>query len=224
MIKDILKIQAKIKGTKSQYNEFANFAYRKAEDILAEVKPLLLESGLLITLNDSIEQIGDRFYVKSTVIVTDGNKTLTSSALAREPLTLPKMSAPQVTGSASSYARKYALCGFFAIDDSTADPDSKPNKSLKDAIGAMDKTISFKDRDSTWNQYNDFSKENEFIASYHAATKRITIQVAVKEMSEVKSRKEMVKVWNKYPKIQEEKSFLTALEVAGSSYPKPMKQ
>jgi hypothetical protein len=127
MTKDLQKkladIQTKISVPKKHKNSFGGYMFRKAEDILEAVKGPLCEAGLLMTISDDILYIGDRYYVKSTVTITDGKEaTITTSALAREVLDKKGMDSSQITGGASSYARKYALGGMFAIDDST-DPD-----------------------------------------------------------------------------------------------------
>lgn len=118
-------VQAALKAPKGQYNSFGKYKYRSCEDIVESVKPLLKQNGLLLTLSDEIVLIGDRFYVKATaeVIDTKDCSKITVSALAREEESKKGMDGSQVTGASSSYARKYALNGMFAIDD-TKDSDS----------------------------------------------------------------------------------------------------
>lgn len=121
--------QVELKAPKNQYNEFANFNYRNAEDILEAVKPVNLKYSLHLSVDDTIVQVGDRHYVKATATLRDvmGNdEPLIVSAWAREPMSKPKMDESQTTGSASSYARKYALNGLYLIDD-TKDADAMPN-------------------------------------------------------------------------------------------------
>lgn len=120
-------IQAELKAPKDLSNNFGGYRYRSAENILAAVKPLLAKHGLTINLTDTIMQIGDRFYLKAKAEISNGNVATFSEAYAREPLAKKGMDESQVTGSASSYARKYALCGLFGIDDSSADPDNPEN-------------------------------------------------------------------------------------------------
>lgn len=108
-------------------NNFGGYRYRSAENILAAVKPLLAKHGLTINLTDTILQIGDRYYLKAKAEISNGMVATFSEAYAREPLAKKGMDESQVTGSASSYARKYALCGLFGIDDSSADPDNPEN-------------------------------------------------------------------------------------------------
>lgn len=119
----LIKVQATLNAPKGQYNSFGKYNYRSCEDIMGAVKPLLAEHGLVQFVSDSIEQVGDRFYVKATVTVTDGTATHSVSAYARESLTKKGMDDAQVTGSTSSYARKYALNGMYNIDD-TKDADT----------------------------------------------------------------------------------------------------
>lgn len=123
----LAKIQQELKAPKSQYNEFNKFSYRNAEDILEAVKPLLASQGLTLTLSDQMEYIGQRYYIKTTATITDGEDTITSTAYAREDESRAGMSESQVTGCSSSYARKYCLNGLFLIDDGK-DSDSFDNK------------------------------------------------------------------------------------------------
>lgn len=127
--KKLAQVQAKLNVPKDRDNKFGGFSYRNAEDILRAVKPLLAEHGLTVTLADNIEQVGNRCYVVSTARVIDGetDEDIAVQAMAREPDERKGMDAAQVTGSSSSYARKYALCGLFAIDDSAGDPDAQEN-------------------------------------------------------------------------------------------------
>ena len=116
-------LQQKLSAPKSLYNKFANFHYRSCEAITEAVKPLLAEVELALTINDSIELIGDRYYIKAVVTLRDdGEKTITATAYARESLDKKGMDSAQITGAASSYARKYALNGLLLIDDNK-DPD-----------------------------------------------------------------------------------------------------
>lgn len=113
----LLDIQLRLKAPKSQYNSFGKYNYRNCEDILEAVKPLLSEHKLTLRLSDEIMLIGNRYYVQATAILSDGDSTITTTASAREDETKKGMDASQITGSCSSYARKYALNGMFAIDD-----------------------------------------------------------------------------------------------------------
>lgn len=120
----LAQIQSELKAPKGQYNKFGGFNYRSCEDILEAVKPLLKERGLVLLITDDIIQVGERYYVRATASIYDAEGSyISNSALAREDTNKGKMDGSQMTGSASSYARKYALNGLFCIDD-TKDADT----------------------------------------------------------------------------------------------------
>lgn len=122
----VAQVQRSVVVPKARYNAHGNYYYRSMEDIVAALKEPCRDAGVFFTLNDSIEQVGDRFYVKATCLVKFEDGTpgeIVICAYAREPLAQKGMSETQLTGSASSYARKYALCGAFDIDG-TSDPDT----------------------------------------------------------------------------------------------------
>lgn len=120
----LVKIQHELKAPKDQHNGFGNYNYRSLENILESVKPLLAEAGLSIILSDDIAEVGGRVYVKATATISDGAESISNTAYAREDESKKGMSDPQITGACSSYARKYAVQGLFAIDDSK-DPDTE---------------------------------------------------------------------------------------------------
>ena len=122
-MKKLVAVQAALKAPKGQFNSFGGYKYRSCEDILEAVKPLLLEQGLQLTITDEPVEVGGRIYIKATATVTDGSETATVSGYAREAETKKGMDESQITGTASSYARKYALNGLFLIDD-TKDADA----------------------------------------------------------------------------------------------------
>ncbi len=121
----LMNVQAELKAPKSQRNSFGKYNYRSAEDIIEAVKPLLKDNGLFLNMSDDVVLIGDRYYIKATVKVVDivTGDSVSASAMAREAAVKKGMDDSQVTGTASSYARKYALNGLFAIDDNK-DPDT----------------------------------------------------------------------------------------------------
>lgn len=124
MNEKLIHIQSRLKAPKGNYNSFGKYKYRSCEDILEAVKPLLVEEGLTLTLSDEIEQIGDRYYVRATASLYENENLIEIvSAYAREEDNKKGMDASQITGTASSYARKYALNGLFLIDD-TKDADT----------------------------------------------------------------------------------------------------
>ena len=132
----LMKVQSKLKCEKSQYNKFGGYAYRSTSDILEAVKPLLSEVEAVIIVNDELKLIGDRYYVEATAMFLDCDTgdSIVSRAIAREAEGQKGMSEAQVTGSSSSYARKYALNALLLIDDTKDDDftnthgkDIKPN-------------------------------------------------------------------------------------------------
>lgn len=127
-MKILNKIQKELKAPKAQKNTFGNYNYRSCEDILEAVKPLLEDATL--TINDEVVLIGDRYYIKATATIKQGAESFSISAFAREPEGRKGMDEAQVTGATSSYARKYALNGLFAIDD-TKDADTMDNSKNK---------------------------------------------------------------------------------------------
>lgn len=117
-MKELITIQSELKAPKSQFNRFGNYKYRKAEDILEAVKPLLKKESCTLIVSDDIVMVGNRIYVKAVATLKNANgETETSVGWAREEESKKGMDGSQVTGASSSYARKYALNGLFAIDD-----------------------------------------------------------------------------------------------------------
>jgi hypothetical protein len=131
----LVKIQAELKAPKNQMNAFGKYKYRSAEDIIEAVKPILFKNNCALLISDEIVQVADRVYVKATAMLIDENNEelpIQVYGWAREEEVIKGMDAAQITGSASSYARKYALNGLFAIDD-TKDADS--TNEHKDEVG-----------------------------------------------------------------------------------------
>lgn len=126
IVQKLQKIQSELKAPKGQYNSFGKYKYRSCEDIMEAVKPLLKKVGCVLTVSDTLENIGERYYIKATATLTDIESEggeISNTAYAREEETKKGMDASQITGTASSYARKYALNGLFCIDD-TKDADT----------------------------------------------------------------------------------------------------
>lgn len=121
----LVKIQNELKVPKGNINKFGNYKYRSAEDILESVKPILLKYKSILTLSDRIESIGNKIFLKATASLFLDNKLIAESQGYAETSEHKGMSAEQTTGTASSYARKYALNGLFLIDETESDADSK---------------------------------------------------------------------------------------------------
>lgn len=126
----LIDIQRQLKSSKDLKNSFGNYNYRNVEGILDALKPLLSVVQASVTMSDSIERVGDRNYVKATVCLADGQDSICSTAYAWEEARRG-MSADQCTGSASSYSRKYGLCGLFLISENQVDADTLDNSKVK---------------------------------------------------------------------------------------------
>jgi hypothetical protein len=131
VIAKLARIQSKLVAGKGQTNAFGKYRYRSCEDILEALKPHLSREGCALIIRDSIEEVAGRVYVKANVQLACGDGFLESEAFAREPLTKKGMDESQITGAASSYARKYALNALFCIDD-TKDADTMDNRMTRD--------------------------------------------------------------------------------------------
>lgn len=135
------RIQAELKAPKGQYNDFGKYKYRSCEDIMESVKPLLDKYNTALTVSDSITQVADRIYITATAQLYDsetGELIINVCASAREPLTKKGMDDSQVTGTASSYARKYCLNGLFCIDDAK---DADTNEYHKQTTAREKKSV-----------------------------------------------------------------------------------
>ena len=164
----LMAVQAELKAPKNQHNSFGKYDYRSAEDIIEAVKPLLKDNGLFLNMSDEVVLVGDRYYIKATVKVVDvvTGESVQTSALAREAAQKKGMYEIQVTGTASSYARKYALNGLFAIDDNRdADTDEYARQTSQNAAGAR----------STRNAYTSKGSANDDLRSkaMHALSKEM---------------------------------------------------
>lgn len=162
LMKELALIQSKLKAPKGQYNSFGKYKYRSCEDILESVKPLLQESECTLTITDDVVAIGNRIYIKATATLKNGSgETETTTAFAREEETKKGMDGSQVTGAASSYARKYALNGLFCIDDNKdsdstnthgKDESPKDNDPLKAALARLEQCKTKPEAVALWNE------------------------------------------------------------------------
>lgn len=212
----LMRIQTEIKAPKNLYNSFGKYKYRNAEGICEAVKPFLTSEKVILTLSDEIVEIGGRVYVKATALLcdTDTLETHEVSAYAREPAEKKGMDESQITGTASSYARKYALNGLFLLDDTKdADSDEYSNEAenkLKSKTKAREaKTPEF--IPATLEQIN---KINEFVDAYAEACENATsrdiwdklkVEYGFKHTSDISSdvaEKIIKRVSNWYHKIK----------------------
>lgn len=136
----LAKLQSLIKAPKGQFNAFGKYKYRSCEDIVEAVKPIINKAGYHLTLSDEVVEAGGRVYIKATATLSNGTNTYQSTSFAREEETKKGMDAAQITGSASSYARKYALNGLFAIDD-TKDSDATNKHEIEEVPTEGEKQI-----------------------------------------------------------------------------------
>ena len=139
LVKKLATIQSRLKAPKNQYNSFGKYKYRSCEDILEALKPLANEQGCTITIEDSPIMVGEWHYIQATATLSDGYNSKSVKAYARESETKSGMDSSQITGTASSYARKYALNGLFAIDD-TKDADTMDNRQKTEPKAETDPT------------------------------------------------------------------------------------
>lgn len=181
-MKELIEIQSHLVATKDKKNTFGNYTYRSAESILEAVKPLLHQNGCTLTITDDIILIGDRYYVKATATIKNSSgETESTSAFAREAFEKKGMDASQVSGSSSSYARKYALGGLFCIDDNK-DPDSMDNRDegntqppLQDALDYVESCESVDKLNEGWAYWAQwFSEDKTFCAAFVKRKKELT--------------------------------------------------
>ena len=185
-MKELINIQSELKAPKSQFNRFGNYKYRKAEDILEAVKPLLKREVCTLTITDEIIQVGNRIYVKAIATLKNSQGEVEqTTGFAREEETKKGMDSSQITGASSSYARKYALNGLFAIDDNqdsdTANVGTQASGSVAAAAPQPQKTA----------------------AQLLAEAKELLVNVKTKD--------ELTWVYNTYAVIQGNKDFLAML-------------
>ena len=190
-MKELINVQSALKAPKDQYNSFGKYKYRNTEGILEAVKPLLLGEKCLLTITDEIVSVEGRHYVKATATITnEEGKTVSVSAFARETENKAGMDAAQITGAASSYARKYALNGLFCIDD-TKDTDETNNG---------DKTVP---SGKTGNaQAIDLS----------------CLDIALQSVKEAANKEELTKVWRDWQIYQGVEQFKTAVATRGKDF------
>lgn len=164
----LLKVQSELKAPKNQYNSFGKYAYRSAEDILEAVKPVLAKYDLTLTLSDTPVLVGERYYIKATASVSFGEEEKSVTAYAREEDSKKGMDAAQLTGATSTYARKYALCGLFCIDDNRdADATNTQGKSKEDAIKDIRNATSQSALVDIWNtNASMYGNDNDFRLAY----------------------------------------------------------
>ena len=190
LIEKLVVIQSELKAPKGQRNNFGNYNYRSCEDILEAVKPHLKKHGLFLSITDELINVGNRYYVQATVLITDGVDRWTTNGIAREEETKKGMDGSQITGASSSYARKYALNGMFGIDDAK---DS-------DHTNQHDKP-----------QTNIPSKPD--LKQGEAVQMANLLKVAFAEIEIAKDNERLKQIWGAYPMFQSDEQFKAALNL-----------
>lgn len=180
-MKELIIIQNKLKAPKGQLNKFGNYKYRSCEDILEALKPLLYENKCVLTINDDIVSVGSRVYVKATVILkNESGEEISTTAFAREEETKKGLDSSQITGSTSSYARKYALNGMFCIDDTkdsdTTNTGDKQDDNYNIAIQEVNGAQSLAELTRIYNTYSMLQSNKEFVSKL--SEKRKTLENA----------------------------------------------
>lgn len=171
-MKELIQIQQKLKAPKGQFNSFGKYKYRSCENILEAVKPLLKETNCILLCNDELIQIGDRYYVKATATITNSEgQQISTNSYAREEENKKGMDGSQITGTSSSYARKYALNGLFCIDD-TKDSDTtndhqtkekdETNTYLSISIQDIKEATTLEALQQIWNKWSVFHQTPQF--------------------------------------------------------------
>lgn len=166
-MKELISIQSTLKSPKDKRNDFGKYNYRTAEGILESVKPLLFENGCFIYLSDSLIEIGGEVYLQATATIQNSTgEKISVTAYAREEENKKGMSSEQMTGSASSYARKYALNGLLAIDSSELDPDSRNNTVIeepsKELLNEISKANDLDTLRALWCKNPNFQRNQSF--------------------------------------------------------------
>lgn len=197
-MKELIAIQSELKAPKSQFNKFGGYKYRKAEDILEAVKPLLAKQKCTLIITDDVVLIGNRIYVKATATIkNEKGECETTNGWAREEETKKGMDGSQITGASSSYARKYALNGLFAIDDNadsdttndgqhqeaqqqtqtqqTASPQYHPND-LNEGLGYLSRCVSKDNLLWVIQHYQPLCSNAQFMQAVSAKKKQLGIQ------------------------------------------------
>lgn len=172
-MKELITIQANLNAPKNQKNNFGGYMYRSAEDILEAVKPLLDANECTLTLSDDIVMIGDRFYIKVTATIKNSTGEIESvTALAREETTRKGMSGEQLTGSASSYARKHALGGLFCIDDNK-DSDAMLDPTKESIIKQIKRAENKVELVQIYNDNLDYAKDTDVMRAFTERKKQL---------------------------------------------------
>ena len=220
-MKELINIQHLLNAPKERRNEFGKYNYRSAEDILKAVKPLLNETGCILLLSDEIKEVGGRHYVEATAtLINEAGDAFAVKGFAREEETKKGMDASQITGTASSYARKYALNGLFAIDDGV-DADrlnTSPGYTEKGQKGGKATQGENAKVRTESGELNPSAAGGS--SPKTGAQSEVSLAEAIAEMYATTSYNEVVACWNRYPQFRKIEEFKMACTEQGVKNPK----
>nr|DAS38419.1 MAG TPA: ERF superfamily protein [Caudoviricetes sp.] len=202
LLEKLLAIQIELKAPKNQYNSFGKYKYRNCEDILEAVKPLCLKNKAVLTISDEIKNENGRFYVKAiaTLHDTESDETILVSAFAREVENKTGMDGSQVTGASSSYARKYALNGLFAIDDTKDSDTTNTGDKGEDKLKSVQETKPQKANKQILSEVEKQLKELAEEHGYELEDIRISCQEYFKKSINELTDEELAKIIKAYSK------------------------
>lgn len=207
-------IQTKLEAPKDLYNKFGNYRYRSAESILAATKPFLREMGLTLITESKISEHLNRIYVECTVTISDGKTSESASGMAREEETKKGMDGSQITGAAMSYAKKYALCNLFAIDDTKDADTTEYAQQVQAAQQSTTATVSQAQPKQAPKQAPKQVKQQ----APQGEDERIML--LLQDISHARSRKTLTTIWNENKDLQSNPRFSEAVQEASKKYPK----
>lgn len=199
-------IQTKLEAPKDLYNKFGNYRYRSAESILAATKPFLREMGLTLVTESKINEHLNRVYVECTVTISDGKTSVSASGMAREEETKKGMDGSQITGSAMSYAKKYALGNLFAIDDTKDADTTEYAQQVQAAQQSTTAPVSQAKPKQVKQQAPQVDEER--------------LMLLLQDISHARSRKTLTTIWNENKDLQSNPRFSEAVKEASKKYPK----
>lgn len=208
-------IQTKLEAPKDMWAYNHKYKYRSAESILAALKPFLREFGITLTTETKIVIILHRIYIECTVMLSDGKETISANGMAREEETSNQgLNVAQITGSVTSYAKKYALGNLFAIDD-VKDPDSnEPTQQVQAAQQSTTATVSQAQSKQTPKQAPKQAKQQA------PQGEEERIMLLLQDISHARSRKTLTTIWNENKNLQSNPRFSEAVQEASKKYPK----
>ena len=204
-------IQTKLEAPKDMWAYNHKYKYRSAESILAALKPFLREFGITLTTETKIVIILHRIYIECTVMLSDGKETISANGMAREEETSNQgLNVAQITGSVTSYAKKYALGNLFAIDDVKDQDSNEPTQQVQAAQQSTTATVSQAKPKQAPKQVKQQAPQGE----------EERIMLLLQDISHARSRKTLTTIWNENKDLQSNPRFSEAVQEASKKYPK----